>query len=134
MRAELAELQLQIKQLHAQHSSALQKIERNRQQTAKATQQVTAMRTDMLTRRQRHRSVLAQHGVQEGQLPAAFSAPAGDEEAKSSVPTNPMEMLAALAAPEPVPKRKTRDESTKSDTADSNDGKNGSKAAKRRRG
>lgn len=130
MRAELAELTKQIKQLKSEHTVALHGIERNRHQTARTTQHITALRTEMLTRRQRHRSVLSEHGVQEGQLPTTFSAHAKEEnsptDTQSSVPSNPIDILAAVAAPDAPVKRKT-------DASESAESKNGAKTVKRRR-
>lgn len=131
MRAELATLTKQIKQLQAEHTVALQRIERNRQQTARTTQQITAIRTEMLTRRQRHRSVLSDHGVQEGQLPAAYSSTCKEDEipteSGSNLSSNPIDILAALAAPDAPTKRKN------DPTTDSQESKNGAKTTKRRR-
>jgi hypothetical protein len=130
MRTEFAELTKQIQQLKAEHTLALHKIERNRQQTARTTQQITALRTEMLTRRQRHRSVLADYGVQEGHLPAAFTVHAREDDSptdgQSSMPSNPIDILAALAAPDAPTKRKT-------DTSDGQESRNGAKSTKRRR-
>lgn len=130
MRAEYAELTKQIKQLQAEHTVALHKVEQNRQQTARTTQHITALRTEMLTRRQRHRSVLSDHGVHEGQLPAAFSSHTREDDSptdgNSNLPSNPIDILAALAAPDAPTKRKN-------DTSDSQESKNSTKTTKRRR-
>jgi hypothetical protein len=107
MQAELRGLTARIAELHRSHVNTMAQVEANRLKIDRITHMTAALRAQMLTRQNRHRSVLVAHGVHDvGVFVAhthaytasnASAAPAIAEPTTIREGASAMDVLAALA-------------------------------------